>query len=134
MRVIIAGLGRTSSLLASKLAGAGQDVTVIDWNPRAFSLLPDDFPGQIVQGNVLDQETLRRANIEQADVFVAATEGDNRNIMAAQIAQRVFNVPKVITRIKDPSRADIYREFGIEVDCRTSAGVRTVIDLVEAAG
>jgi len=134
MRVVIAGLGQTASLLASKLAEEDHDVTVIDWNPDAFDVLSDDFPGHLVEGNALDTETLRRAEIDQADVFVAATEGDNRNIMAAQIASYVFKVPKVVTRIKDPIRADIYRGMGLEVECRTSAGVQIVLDAVEQAG
>lgn len=131
MRVIIMGSGRTGSRLATLLANAGQDVTVIDWNRAQFSRLPEDFPGTVVLGNGVDQDVLREAGIEDADVFVAATSGDNRNIVASQIAQQVFQVPKVISRIKDPNRAALYSRLGMEVDCRTVEGARVLLELVE---
>ena len=131
MRVIILGSGRTGSRLATLLADAGQDVTVIDWNPAQFSRLPEDFPGTVVQGNGVDQDVLREAGVEDADVFVAATSGDNRNIVASQIAQQVFQVPKVISRIKDPNRAALYSRLGIEVDCRTVEGAQALLELVD---
>ena len=124
------GSGRTGSLLAAMLAGAEHDVTVIDWSAAAFSRLPDDFPGRTVVGNAVDQDVLRSAGIESADAFVAATSGDNRNIMASQIAQKVFRVPKVISRIKDPIRAQIYSQLGIQVDCRTVQGTEVILDLI----
>jgi trk system potassium uptake protein len=109
------------------LADAGHEVTIIDWMPSAFGRLPDDYSGRTVAGNAVDQDTLRRAGIESADVFVSATSGDNRNIMAAEIAQKVFHVPKVIARIKDPSRARIYSQMGIQVDCRTTEGAEIIL-------
>ncbi len=130
MRVILMGSGRTGSLLAAKLAAAEHDVTVIDWNQGAFARLPESFPGRTVVGNAVDQDVLRTAGIESADVFVAATSGDNRNIMAGQIALNVFHVPKVISRIKDPIRAEIYGQLGIEVDCRTTEGAQVILDLL----
>lgn len=126
------GSGRTGSRLAVMLGRAGHSVTVVDWNTAAFARLPDDFGGQTVVGNGVDHDVLRSAGIEAADVFVAATSGDNRNIMAGQIAHHVFQVPKVISRIKDPNRAEIYSELGLEVDCRTLAGVRLIQERVDA--
>lgn len=131
MRVIILGCGRTGSLLASLLDAAQHDVTVIDWQAGSFSRLTDEFSGRAMQGNGVDQDVLRSAGIESADVFVAATSGDNRNIMASQIARHIFRVPKVISRIKDPSRAELYRKLGIEVDCRTEVGAQRVLEYVE---
>jgi trk system potassium uptake protein TrkA len=132
MHIIIMGSGRTGSLLAEMLHRADHEVTVIDWNAGAFSRLPDDFRGRTVLGNAVDQDVLRAAGIDSADVFVAATSGDNRNVMASQIAQRVFRVPKVICRIKDPIRADIYSKLGIDVDCRTTEGTQVILDLIGA--
>src|SRR5438270_11259625 len=97
------GCGRTGSLLAGNLADVGHGVTVIDYDDSAFSRLPESFPGEIILGNAIDVNVLRQAGIERADVFVAATSGDNRNIMASEIAQNVFHAPKVISRIKDPT-------------------------------
>lgn len=132
MRVVIMGAGRTGTRLAERLVLDGQHVTIIDWDPRAFARLPEDFEGRTVLGNAMDQDVLRRAGIASADAFVAATSGDNRNIMAAQVVQQVFAVPKVISRIKDPIRAEIYSSRGIEVDSRTLAGSELILDLVES--
>ncbi len=128
------GCGRTGSRLADMLASAQHDVAVVDWDVRAFTRLSDDFPGTVVHGNAMDQDSLRRAGIEAADVFVAATSGDNRNVMASQVAQQVFHVPRVISRIKDPIRADIYNQLGIRVDCRTTAGAEAVLELIGEDG
>ena len=130
MHVIIMGCGHTGSLLAAMLAEAEYDVTVIDWSPAAFARLPDDFPGETVVGNAVDQDVLRRAGIESADAFIAATSGDNRNIMASEIAQQVFHVAKVISRVKDPIRAEIISSLGIQVDCRTIEGMEIILDLI----
>ena len=115
------------------LDDAGHRVTVVDWQAAAFARLPQRFGGATVLGNGVDQEVLRAAHIDSADAFVAATSGDNRNIMASQIAQHVFRIPKVISRIKDPIRAEIYQQLGIEVDCRTIEGARTIMELVAAS-
>ena len=131
MHVVIMGSGRTGSLLAAMLDEAQQDVTVIDWDSHAFDRLPDTFSGRTVVGNAVDQDVQRQAGLESADVFVAATSGDNRNVMAGQVAREVFKVPRVIARIKDPDRANIYRKLGLQVDCRTSEGARVLLDLVE---
>ena len=84
-------------------------VTVLDNDAYSFRRLSADFKGTALVGNGLDQEVLKRAGIEEADAFVAVTQGDNRNVMAAQIAKHIFNVPKVTCRIYDPLRRDLYR-------------------------
>lgn len=131
MHVIIMGCGRTGSLLACMLARDGHQVTIIDWQATAFARLPDEFSGRTVLGNAVDQDVLRAADIEKAGAFVACTSGDNRNIMASEVAKKVFGVPKVISRIKDPIRAELYRQMGIEVDCRTAVGAQLILDFVE---
>lgn len=130
MRVVIMGCGRTGSLLASMLDADGHDICVIDWSEAAFLRLPEEFSGETVVGNGVDQDVLRRAGIEQADAFVAATSGDNRNIVSSQVAKVIFSVPRVIARIKDPIRAEIYAKMDIQIDCRTSEGVQMILDLV----
>lgn len=116
------------SLTAQKLDQSGHDVTMIDWNESAFRRLPPSFRGRTVRGNAIEQDTLRQAEVKSADVFVAATGGDNRNIMTSQIAQHFFDVPKIIARIKDPERSAVYSELGIEVDCRTTSGASAILD------
>lgn len=128
--MVIMGSGRTGSLLARLLTDAGHDVTIIDWEQSAFDRLPQDFRGRTVLGNGVDQETLTRAGLEDAEVFVAATSGDNRNIMASEIARNVFHVPRVISRVKDPNRAGIFTQLGIEVDCRTTQGAHAILSEV----
>lgn len=120
MNVIILGCGRVGSTLARAMFKDGHNVTVVDVASEAFRRLGTKFKGQRVVGNGMDEDVLKRGGIANCDVFVAVTPGDNRNIMAAQIAQRVYNVPKVITRINDPIRADVYRNMGIITLCGTT--------------
>ncbi|MGI8968665.1 MAG: NAD-binding protein [Chloroflexota bacterium] len=130
MRVVIMGCGRTGSLLAGMLDAGGHNATVIDWDPGALDRLPDNFSGQTIVGNALDQDVLRHAGVERAETFVATTSGDNRNIVAAEIAQHAFRVKRVVVRIKDPSRAQFFREKGMLVDCRTTAGTSVLLDMI----
>jgi trk system potassium uptake protein TrkA len=120
MNVIILGCGRVGSTLARLLANDQHQVTIIDMTADSFRRLGAKFNGKKVIGTGTDQLVLQRAGIETADVFLALTQGDNTNIMAAQIARQVFNVPKVTTRIYDPIRADAYRELGIDTLCTTT--------------
>src|SRR5215212_8778183 len=120
MNVIILGCGRVGSTLARTMYKDGHNVTVVDMLSESFRRLGSKFKGQRVVGNGVDEDVLKRAGIENCDVFVAVTQGDNRNIMAAQIAHAVYNVPKVMTRINDPVRADTYRELGIVTICGTT--------------
>jgi len=104
------GRGKTGSTLDT----AGHSVTVLDTDTYSFRQLPSDFKGKTVVGNGIDTDALKRADIESAEIFIALTQGDNRNIMAAQIAKYIFNVPRVICRIYDPLREEFYRTLGLE--------------------
>ncbi len=114
MKVVIMGCGRVGARLASLLDTDGHSVTVLDNDSYSFRRLPADFGGTALLGNGLDQEVLKRAGIEEADAFVAVTQGDNRNVMASQIAKHIFNVPKVTCRIYDPLRRDLYQTLGLD--------------------
>ncbi|MER3398411.1 MAG: TrkA family potassium uptake protein [Chloroflexota bacterium] len=113
MKVVIMGCGRVGAMLAWMLDREGHEVTIMDIDPNAFRFLPPDFKGMPIVGNGIDEDDLRRAGIEEADAFVAATRGDNRNVMACQIAKHIFGVPKVVCRIFDPIREDLYRRLGL---------------------
>jgi trk system potassium uptake protein TrkA len=113
-KVVIMGCGRTGSWLANLLDAAGHSVTVMDVETYSFRRLLPDFKGKAVIGNGIEQEALKKAGIEEAEIFIAVTQGDNRNIMAAQIAKHIFNVPRVICRIYDPLRQEIYQTLGLE--------------------
>jgi trk system potassium uptake protein TrkA len=115
MRVIIMGCGRVGAQLATLLDKEGYQVTVLDKKSYSFRWLPASFKGTALLGHGLDEVSLKKAGIENADVFVAVTQGDNRNIMACQIAKHIFNVPKVVCRIYDPLRRDLYITLGLEV-------------------
>ena len=116
------GCGRVGAQLATMLSKDGHDVTIMDINPGAFNRLPEEFRGRRVVGNGIDQDALRRAGIEGADAFVAVTQGDNRNIMSAQIAKHLFKVPRVVCRIYDPIREEIYHTLGLRTISPTSVG------------
>ncbi|HEX5501304.1 MAG TPA: TrkA family potassium uptake protein [Thermomicrobiales bacterium] len=119
MHVVIMGCGRVGSRLAAQLDSQGHSVSVIDMNPGQFRRLPEQFGGNAIVGTAIDEDVLRHAGIEQADAFVAVTEGDNRNIMASQVAREIFGVKEVITRIYDPVREEIYRGLGLDTICPT---------------
>ena len=95
------------------LDAAGHEVTVIDRDPRTFELVRPAFAGERIVGFGYDRHTLEQARIDRADAFVAATAGDNRNLVAALVAKRRFRVPIVVARIYDPDRARIYLGHGI---------------------
>jgi len=114
MKVVIMGCGRVGARLATLLDAEGHLVTVLDTDTYSFRRLPPIFNGTALLGDGTDEESLRKAGIEEADAFVAVTQGDNRNVMAAQIAKHIFNVPKVICRIYDPLRRELYNTLGIE--------------------
>ena len=114
MKILIMGCGRLGARLAGMLDDDGHQVTILDTNSYSFRRLPHDFRGTALVGNGLDEGTLRRAGIQEAEVFIALTQGDNRNIMGAQIAKHIFSVPRVICRIYDPLRQELYATLGIE--------------------
>lgn len=122
MNVLIMGCGRVGAQLAMAMDAEGHKVTIMDIEPYSFRRLPATFKGTALIGNGLDGEALRKAGIERADVFVAVTQGDNRNVMAAQIAKHIFNVPKAVCRIYDPIREEMYRTLGLETISPTMVG------------
>jgi trk system potassium uptake protein TrkA len=134
MKVVIMGCGRVGARIAGLLDHTGNDVTIIDTDSRAFRRLPAGFGGETIIGTGIDEDVLRRAGIEDADAFIAVTNGDNRNIMASQVARRIFNVPEVICRIYDPVREDLYRRLGLTTVCPTTTISAIVLDHVMRAG
>ncbi len=128
MRYIVVGCGRVGSTLAKLLVADHHDVTVVDESPAAFKRLGSRFPGHVEVGTGIDFDVLKRAGAEQADAFVTVTDGDNRNIMAALIAQRMFHIKRIVARIYDPPRGELYRELGIETFCPTTIGAQIIHD------
>jgi trk system potassium uptake protein len=130
MFAIIMGCGRVGARLANLLTDQGHEVIVLDINSQAFWRLGPDFKGTTMLGNGIDVDVLRRAGIERADSFAATTQGDNRNIMASQIAKHIFNVPPVVTRIYDPIRQDTYADLGLETVSPTVLGAAALLDVI----
>ncbi len=120
MRFVILGCGRVGSRLATMLDHMGHTVAIVDRTADAFKRLPTNFKGQSIVGIGIDEDVLRSAGIEQADVFAAVTNGDNTNIMASQVAKELFQVPRVIARIYDPLREETYHALGLETICPTT--------------
>jgi len=115
MYVIIVGCCRVGSELAKLLSQEGHDVVVIDKNPQAFNRLGGTFNGLTLAGNAFDPDLLKEAGIEKADAFCSLTNGDNINLVSAQVAKKMFAVPKVIARVYDPERAQIYASLGLDI-------------------
>jgi trk system potassium uptake protein TrkA len=130
MHVVIMGCGRVGSRLARRLERQGHSVGVIDKDPRAFHLLDVDFKGIKVEGIGFDSEALERAGIERADVFVAVSSGDNSNFVSCKIAKDTYRVPKVLARIYDPRRAQIYRRSGIPTVAPVAWATSKMSDLI----
>ena len=120
MKIVIVGCGRVGAELATAFDGAGHDVAVLDLRTDAFDRLPSSFRGSAVRGDGTDEDVLERAGARGADVFIAMTEGDNRNVMAAQLAHEAFDIRRVIAKINDPVRAEAYADLGIATLCRTN--------------
>jgi trk system potassium uptake protein TrkA len=131
VKVIILGCGRVGSTLAMKLGKAGHTVSIIDNNNDAFQRLDPSFPGEHVLGNGVDGDVLKRAGIETADAFIAVTNGDNRNIMASQLAKEIFHVNRVVCRIYDPIREETYNKLGIETICPTTISTNLVLKALQ---
>jgi trk system potassium uptake protein TrkA len=113
VHIVVMGCGRVGSSLAHNLVRLNHDVSVIDQDPLAFRRLGDKFPGKQITGVGFDQETLIAAGIEGASAFAAVSSGDNSNIIAARVARETFGVHKVVARIYDPKRAEVYERLGI---------------------
>ena len=134
MRVVILGCGRVGSGLAERLAAEGHQVAVVEQDREAFSRLSSNFPGLLVVGVGIDEDVLRRAGIEEADAFVAAAPDDNMNIMAAQVAKEIFHVPRIIARVFDPLRQEIYQSLGLDTISSTALAVEFMHKALMARG
>lgn len=119
---IVVGCGRVGARVATSLSADGHDVAVVDQDPDAFQNLGVAFNGLTVAGTGIDADILRKAGVEKADSLAAATSNDSVNLMVAQLAKEVFGVPRVASRINEPDREDIFREFGLATVCPTNLG------------
>lgn len=119
MKIVIVGCGRVGASAADHFDRAGHEVIVLDSSTAAFDRLPSSFGGHAIRGDGTDEDVLRRAGAAGADVFLAVTEGDNRNVMASQVASEALAIARVIAKINDPLRAQAYAELGIATLCRT---------------
>jgi trk system potassium uptake protein TrkA len=126
VHVVIMGCGRVGSTLAHSLVGRGHTVAVIDHNADAFRRLGADFPGVTVTGEGYDRDVLIAAGVERADGFAAVSNGDNSNIISARLARETFGVERVVARIYDSKRAEVYERLGIP----TVATVRWTADRI----
>ena len=130
MKVIIMGCGRVGQQLSRLMDNEGHDVTVIDPDAKNLTLLGVEFKGHRLQGVGFDRDVLLKAGVEQADAFVATSPSDNVNIVAARIARNFFHVPRVIARLYDPRRAEIYRRLGLVTISMTVWGAQRINELL----
>src|SRR3954453_23610453 len=140
MFVLIGGCGRGGSSIARSMLAEGNEVSVLDENPEAVAQLEkgqtqgwEDVGGSFTVGTALEIDALLETGIDRADAFIASTDGDNTNLVIAQIAQRRFNVPTVVVRVLDPARARWYEEQGLKTVCPTQISIDMLHDAVRAA-
>jgi trk system potassium uptake protein TrkA len=130
MKAIIVGCGRVGSSVAKRLAREGWEVTAVDETEAALTRLGEDWSGGFVVGHGMDLKTLKKAGIEDADAVVVATDGDNTNIVVAQVAQKQFEVARVVVRLLDPYRAQFYESRGLNVVCPTKTAIDQLMHVV----
>jgi len=130
MKIIVMGCGRVGSQVSQLLVGQGHDVTVIDHDTNALARLGAEFKGRIVQGLGFDRNALLEAGVETAEGFVAASSSDNANIVAARIARNIFRVPRVVARLYDPVRAEVYQRLGLTTISSTAWGAERIVEVV----
>jgi trk system potassium uptake protein TrkA len=131
MKIIIMGCGRVGSTVSRLLGKIGHDVTVIDHqDPSALTRLGPDFKGKLIHGIGFDRDILLEAGIETAEAFVAASPSDNANIVAARTARNIFRVPRVIARLYDPLRAEIYQRLGLSTISTTTWGAERIVEVI----
>jgi len=133
MKIIIMGCGRVGSQVGQLLVKLGHEVTVIDHDTNALARLGMDFKGRVVRGIGFDRNTLLEAGVETAEAFVAASSSDNANIVAARIARNIFRVPRVVARLYDPLRAEIYQRLGLTTISTTGWGAERIVEVVTHA-
>jgi trk system potassium uptake protein TrkA len=130
MKIIIMGCGRVGSQVAQLLDSEGHDVTVIDPVLDNLDRLGKNYQGKKIRGVGFDRDVLIQAGIEMADAFVATSSSDNANIVAARIARNIFHVPRVVARLYDPRRAEIYRRLGLVTMSMVSWGAQRIYELL----
>jgi trk system potassium uptake protein TrkA len=130
MKALIIGCGRVGASIALQLQKEEWDVTVVDENEDALSRLGEHWPGAFLVGHGMDTALLREAGIEEADAVVVSTDGDNTNIVIAQVAQKRFGIDCVVARVLDPARADFYKERGLRTVCPTKTAIDTLMHTV----
>lgn len=130
MKFVIIGCGRVGAGLAQSLAGHGHTVAVIDKDPAAFARLGERFHGQTIAGMGFDRDVLLQAGIQRADGVAALTSSDEANIVIARIARDVFHVPRVVARLSEISRADVYQRLGIQTIVPTTWGIQRIAELL----
>lgn len=130
MNLLIVGCGRVGAMLASIMSENGHDVSIVDKDKAAFSLLDDNFNGLTFEGVPIDSDTLLNAGIESCDAVCALTQEDDVNIMVAQLAQNMFHVPTVITHVLDPEKEDVFEEFGLNTLCPTRLCIDTLVSML----
>jgi trk system potassium uptake protein TrkA len=132
MQVVIIGCGKVGAKFAQVMSEEGNEIVIVSNDSKSFRNLPPDFEGLTVTGVPIDQDVLKMAGIETADILVAVTEDDNINIMVCQVAKEIFKVPKVIARIYNPAREHVFHEFGLETICPTDITVNVMRALVDS--
>jgi trk/ktr system potassium uptake protein len=140
MFVLIVGCGRVGSSIAKAMLSDGNEVSVIDEDPEAIALLEkgqdrgwEELGGSFTVGTALEIDALLEAGVERADAFVASTDGDNTNLVIAQVAQRRFNVPNVVVRVLDPARSEWYRAQGLTTVCPTQTAIELLLTAVRSS-
>jgi trk system potassium uptake protein len=127
MRIVIMGCGRVGSELSHALGEAGNhEIVVIDKKPDAFYRYPPGEHARQIVGLGFDRDVLEEAGIKEADAFIAVSSGDNSNIVSARVALEHYHVPKVIARIYDPRRAEIYGRLNIPTVATTTWGIKQI--------
>lgn len=128
--IIIIGCGAFGANVAEYLSTQKKSVVIIDKKENSFEKLSEDFSGFTIEADGIEKDTLLLANIERAEIVITATNDDNTNLMIAQIAKKIYNVPKVIARVFDPTREKIYEDFGIETISPISLSIEKFKSLV----
>ena len=132
--ILLVGCGRLGSHLASLLSRQGHSVVVVDADPGAFENLSAEYSGFRVEGNGAELAILKQAKIEEADVVIATTREDNVNLMVAQVARRIFKVPRVLARVYDPKREQVYRDWGVDTVCPTTMAAEALLGKLAEGG
>ena len=130
MKVIIVGCGKLGSGLAKALVRKGNQVTIIDRNADAFELLGKDFQGETIVGTGYDRDILEQANISRVDAVISCSKSDEANALIGKLARDIYHVPRVISRLYDPRRAEIYRSLGIQTLSTTTWGVQRAMEML----